>query len=305
MRRYSLAQLEAFVAIAKTGSFRSAADKLGLTQPTVSLRIRELEATIGKTLFERHGTGARLTSEGLVVLTYVERGLGLFDEMEYRLKTGDPLRGILRLGSSNTFALSPLASILATLEQSYPQLQVEVTIADSNSLGAMLNDNLLDIAFMMATNVKPSVRVEPLASCEIAWLSATTANGRPATLSHDLAGKRIMTLPSTSPLYAMITEWFQATGLPQPAFSTCNDMATILRLVKAGVATSVLPVCVAEIELQAGLIVGSNPGGLLKPLPLCAAYQANAQGPGIDVILQVARHTISRMGSSVRLLERP
>src|SRR5258706_10696457 len=102
MRRFSLAQLEAFRWICRLGTFHAAAEHLHLAQPSVSQRIRELESALDARLFERRGNGARLTAEGEILLRYAEQGLSLFDEMEDRLSTGDPLQGSPPLGASDT-----------------------------------------------------------------------------------------------------------------------------------------------------------------------------------------------------------
>ncbi len=73
MRKFSLAQLEAFLWICRLGTFHAAAERLNLTQPTVSLRIRELESALGARLFERRGNGMRLSAEGTILLRYAER----------------------------------------------------------------------------------------------------------------------------------------------------------------------------------------------------------------------------------------
>jgi DNA-binding transcriptional LysR family regulator len=138
MARFSLAQLEAFVWICRLGTFRAAAERLNLTQPSVSLRIRELEQALGASLFERRGNSMRLSAEGSILARYAERGLELFDEMEVRLRSGDPLHGSLRLGASDIFAMTCLSDIVSTLEAAYPLLQIELTVTNSTELGELL-----------------------------------------------------------------------------------------------------------------------------------------------------------------------
>ena len=68
MKRYTFAQLEAFVAICRLGTFRAAAEQIHITQPSISLRIAELEAAIGKALFVKRGRNAVLTQDGMTLL---------------------------------------------------------------------------------------------------------------------------------------------------------------------------------------------------------------------------------------------
>lgn len=295
MKRYTISQLEGFAAIAECGSFRRAAERLGITQPTISLRIRELEAAVGQPLFLRGKGGVRLSGAGQVMLRYVQRGLGSFDEMEQRLKTGDPLTGVLRLGSSNTFALSCLPAVLAALEGMQPGLNVELTITNSVTLARLLAAHKLDVAFLSETPVPPHVSVEPLAFCEIAWFaSPETRLGTRPLRPQDLADKRIMTLPAPSPFHAVISDWFGQSEVPLPPLSTCNDMSTILRLIRTGVAISVMPTSTAGFELQAGTITRHRAAPALAPMKMCVAYQAAAWGHFSQSILHLARDAVAR-----------
>src|SRR5690606_25132114 len=103
MSRITLAQMEAFQSICRLGSFQAAAEHLNVSQPTVSLRIQALEDALGQKLFERRGRRVKLSGAGLVVRQYAEQGIGLFAELENRMRTGDPLHGSLRIGTSNVF----------------------------------------------------------------------------------------------------------------------------------------------------------------------------------------------------------
>jgi LysR family cyn operon transcriptional activator len=300
MKRYTLSQIEAFTAIVDCGTFRLASERLGITQPTISLRIRELESAIGCPLFVRGKGGVRLTEAGQVMLRYAQRGLEAFNEMEIRLKTSDPLTGVLRLGSSNTFALSCLPMVLTALEQSQSRLNVELTISNSITLGALLADHKLDIAFMADTPVPAHVRIAPLAHCEIAWCASPEMDLGPRVLRPQrLAEKRLMTMPAPSPFHTIISNWFAAARVPLPRLSFCNDMATMVRLVRAGVAASVLPLGMIAPELHAGAIVRYRGAPGLAPLTLCIAHQASARGPCHEIISRIARDAVARADAAI------
>ena len=300
MKRYTISQLEAFTAIVDCGTFRLASERLGITQPTISLRIRELESAIGCPLFVRGKGGVRLSEAGQVMLRYAQRGLEAFTEMEIRLKTSDPLTGVLRLGSSNTFALSCLPAVLTALEHSQSGLNVELTISNSITLGTLLADHRLDIAFMADTPVPSHVRIAPLAHCEIAWCASPEMRLGPRTLRPQrLAEKRLMTMPAPSPFHTIIDTWFAAAQVPLPRLSFCNDMATIVRLVRTGVAASVLPLSIIGPELQAGTIVRYRGVPGLVPLTLCIAHQASARGHCNDIIARIARDVVARADGAI------
>src|SRR5436305_135367 len=119
----TLAQLRTFERIVRLGSFRVAANQLGLTQPSVSQRIKELEAALRSELFVRRGPRLSLTAEGHALLDYADRILETAGEIVNRFRSRDPLTGLLRLGLSESFALICLTDLLRRLEQRYPDLK--------------------------------------------------------------------------------------------------------------------------------------------------------------------------------------
>jgi len=200
MRRYTLAQLEALRSIVSFGTFQAAADHLNVTQPTISLRIRELELIVGYALLRRSGGKGELTAEGSIFYRYVDRLTRTLNEMDRHMRTRDPLQGLLRLGASDAFAISCLPELLSKLETTYPNVRVELTIRDSTSLAELLNAKMLDIAFMAETPMEQHVHIHPLAHCQMAWF-----------------GDGLKQATSQYHLSASATAWPWFCGLPTPA----------------------------------------------------------------------------------------
>ncbi len=297
MSRITLAQLRAFESIARVGSFQEAADQLHVTQPTISLRIRDLEAAVGKRLFLRRGTSLKLSDEGRVMLQYVKQGLGLFAEMEERIRTGDPLQGLLRLGASNVFACTCLPPIVSRLERTYPGLKIEITASHSVQLSDMLDANQLDIAFLSQGEQRSLVMVEPLGECDIAWLGGTTNPLKSKTVRpQELLGKNILTASPPSLLSRIIIDWFAAEKIPPPSLNVCNNVLIIAKLVTSGIAMSALPVAMVREEIENGSIIRYEQRVPFKPLRLIAAYQSSAAGPGISAVLKIAHDEVERSG---------
>lgn len=128
--------LRIFLAIAREGTLRGAARKLGQSQPTMGRRLRALEAATGQTLFQRTGEGFVLTDEGTAILPHAERmeeeALGL----QRRLAGHDEhLEGLLRVSSSDWFGTHLLVPVLAEFAQLQPRVTVElITSATQFSL---------------------------------------------------------------------------------------------------------------------------------------------------------------------------
>ena len=85
-----LVQLETFYWIARFGTFHAVAHKLNLTQPTLSARIRELELSLGVSLFRREGRLMRVTADGSTLLPHAESMVAIVEQIEKRVSSSDP-----------------------------------------------------------------------------------------------------------------------------------------------------------------------------------------------------------------------
>lgn len=297
MKRFSLAQLEAFRWICRLGTFRAAAERLNVTQPSISLRISELESALGVRLFTKRGRPIKLSAEGTIMLRYVERGLELFDEMDDILRNADPLQGFLRLGAVDTVAMTCLPEIVRALEAAYPEMKIELTITNNHALTELLNQNQLDIVFLLEPHLRGNLWSELLGEVDIAWLgSAEKPIGKKILRPMDLAGEHILTLTPPSRLNEIITNWFAVDKAPAPTLDLCNNIAVISRFVISGLAVSVLPVCVVQRELDAGLVVRYRQRPEFKPLSLYAAGQSALRSQTMNAILSVMRRVVEHSG---------
>ncbi len=100
----------------------------------MSQRIRELEAALNTELFLRRGPRISLTAEGHALVDYADRLLAGTGEMVDRFRTHDPLKGTLRLGLNESFALICLPELLGRLEQRYPAIRTSVFVGDTGTV---------------------------------------------------------------------------------------------------------------------------------------------------------------------------
>ncbi|HSV81842.1 MAG TPA: LysR family transcriptional regulator [Ramlibacter sp.] len=292
-RRYTLAQLEALRCVVKFRTFQAAADHLNVTQPTISLRIRELEQIVGYPLLRRSGGRGALTAEGETFFQYVETMMRTLDEMDRRVRPRDPMRGVLRLGASETFAIAFLPELLSRLEDQYPQLRVDVTLQHSSQLGAKLDAKELDLALMAEVPVDKHVHVQPLAGCEMAWFGRPEWSGAKPLSAKDLEGRRVVTLPVGSPMHAMTVAWFEASNAPAPALSICNSLSLIVRLTNSGHAWSVLPRCFGVSGENGAMPKPASAHPKLSAVRLCAAYQTGGSDDTLAPLVEMARSLLA------------
>ncbi len=139
--------LRTFLAVADSLSFTQAADRLQLSQPTVSQHVRRLEEAVGRRLFQRDTRVVRLTDDG-EAMTGFARTILAAHEQATSYFSGSALRGRLRFGASDDLAITQLPHILREFRQLHPRIDLELTVTQSGSLHRRLNAGHLDLVFV-------------------------------------------------------------------------------------------------------------------------------------------------------------
>lgn len=287
MTKSRLAQLEAFYWVARLGGFRAAAEKLNRTQPTISLRIKELENALDVSLFDRSGFRIQLTAASREMMSYVEKILALTSEMEDRLRQTDPLHGLLRVGVNDTFALTCLPEILTALERLYPHLRIDLRVDFSAILSKQLADRDLDIAFLVDPKLDSDIVVQPLGYLEHVWVASPRLQLPSGTLTpHDLSTERILINPKPSHMYFAAAAWFGVGGFDGRRISTCNSLPILTALTVAGCGVSMLPAVILQVELASNRLRMVTTEPPVPPMIMCAAY--HDKNPSINAVLSIA-----------------
>jgi DNA-binding transcriptional LysR family regulator len=126
MSSLDLDLLKAFAAIIDTGSFTRAGERLGLTQSAITLKLRRLEAQVGRTLMTRNAKAIALTEDGTALLPFARRMIDMNDAAIAELR-GPKLKGTVRLGTPEDFATAHLPNVLAGFAAEFPDVALEVT----------------------------------------------------------------------------------------------------------------------------------------------------------------------------------
>ena len=150
-----------FAAVASCESITKAAETLYVSQPTVSVAIREMEEYYGTKFFERISQRLRITEEGRIMLAHVLHLLEQYDEMEKMFRNPDS-RGLLRVGTSVNVGNGYMAGLVAAFQEMHPEIQVKVRVSSAEFLEKLLTDNQLDLAVASGAFHSPMIRLEPL-----------------------------------------------------------------------------------------------------------------------------------------------
>ena len=143
----TLRHMKIFVMVCRCKSVTTAAEKLGIAQPAVSLAIKELEQYYGIRLFDRISHKMFITEEGRQLLQYANKIVALFDEIEYDIRNWDSF-GILRIGSSITIGTCLMPDYVRRFRAQYPKFKVLVTIDNSAEIEKKILENQLDFALI-------------------------------------------------------------------------------------------------------------------------------------------------------------
>jgi DNA-binding transcriptional LysR family regulator len=291
--RIQTSQLEAVLWIARLGSFRAAAAQLNLSQPTISMRVRELEHHLGITLFDRSGYRARLTEAGRETVRLAERILSLAEEMEQRSAQSLTLAEPIRLGAVDSFALTLLPALLAQLEEKFPHLRVELLIDFSFNLNRRLQRGELDVAFLTGPVDGQALWVEPLVRQPLAWI-ASPHLPLPARVLRpdDLCGLAILTNPGPSHLFRAVQDWFAAADVKPERIMTCNSLTIMARLVASGFAITLLPIGILRPELALGTLRLLRTAPQVNPHELLMVSRESVPASLRSMIRDIALHLV-------------
>lgn len=136
-----------FARIAETGSFSRTAEQLGYSQSAVTMQIKQLEGELNTLLFERIGKQVKLTQAGSRLLPYAVEMLETLQKAEHSVREPEEITGQLRIGTSESFVMSVLPPVFASLQEICPLVEVTVQTALVPDLFQKLRQNEIDILF--------------------------------------------------------------------------------------------------------------------------------------------------------------
>jgi len=293
----TLAQLRAFENIVRLGSFHAAARMLGITQPSISQRIRELEAELGVALFTRNGPRIAVTAEGHALVEYAARTLGAADNMVARFRSRDPLLGVLRIGVTESFALVCLPDLVRRLEQRHSQLKISVTVGDASTISSLLNNHQLDLGIVSQPDVGSHIQQLPVGLNELGWIAgpATELPRAPLTPAQ-LSTRHLIGSPESARLYATMMNWFAVGGAVPARVSTCNSLSVTIRMVLDSLAIGLLPLRVVAAELESGAAVRVPVTTQVDAHRVSLCYQVADFGPSLQSVVDATKDLIAEHG---------
>jgi DNA-binding transcriptional LysR family regulator len=238
----TLRMLKTFNAVARTGSFSAAADKVALTQAAVSLQMRGLEEALGRQLFDRRGRQITLTQHGHTIWPKVEQILDLLAQLE--AKPTDAMEGPVTIGAVVS-VIGALSLAVARLKAAHPRLDVRLLSARSDELANMVEAGEVDVAAVVApadgtlpdTLKWTTLYTEPM----MLVVSRDVADNDPQRILRSHGFLRFDRRVRTG---QVVEQALLKAGLMVNEYLELNSIETIVALVREKVGVAVLPLLI-------------------------------------------------------------
>ncbi|CAD6512516.1 HTH-type transcriptional regulator ArgP [Paraburkholderia hiiakae] len=247
-RGFDLAQLRTFIAVTEAGSVSEGAQRVFLSQSSVSEQLKKLEERVGQPLFVRSKQGMSATPAGAKLIDHARRIVALcdaaFDDM-----LGRTLDGEVRIAITDYYRPHDVAEIIRRFANQHPRLRLHVTVLPSAVIDSSADDNAYDIGLSLrlmeegrGTQKSTSIRREKLV-----WVGAAqTLRERPALTPP----WPLVLLPATCQLQRRVVRLLEEARMPYLISHSASGVAGLQLALKAGLGIS----CLNESAIGEGLM---------------------------------------------------
>ena len=298
----TLKQLETFYWVCRLGGFAAAARHMHSTQSGVSMRIQDLESSLGVALFDRNQRSARLTAKGQELIQYAERLMTATSEIRHRI--GDPKvsSGTVRLGVTEFVAVTWLPGLVAAINENYPDIALELDVDLTLTQMRKLQNGDLDVAVLPGPIDEPGLAHVSLGSVEFAWMASPRLGVPRAKLTpRDLRAWPLLTLTHDSNLHKLLARWFEASDATIRRANACNSIGVLAALTMAGLGVSYLPREHFARDIEDGRLQVLDIAPRLPDLEYLAIFEKRQIQPLAQTIAQLAQQysTFRKAGKGV------
>jgi DNA-binding transcriptional LysR family regulator len=250
MYRLSFDQLQTFAHVVDAGSFSAAAERLELSQPAVSLQVRQLEKRLGVRLVERVGRRAAPTAAGEELLVHVRSiDAAVTTALEAMTRHSKGVTGRVRLGTGATACIYFLPAVLRELRNRFPSLNIIVSTGDTSDILKSIEENTIDAGLVTLPAPGRMFDVTPVLEDEFVAITSADSMKLPGRITPSSLAKLPLVLHQPSANTRLfLNQWFLHAGLTLRPIMELDSVEAIKELVGAGLGCSV----VTRMALPAG-----------------------------------------------------
>jgi DNA-binding transcriptional LysR family regulator len=274
-------QLAAFCAVVERKSFSQAAERLGVTQPAVSLQIRSLEQRLGRQLLDRSGRRVEPTEAGRRLYASAQRLLAAEEHLLEDLDADDEgaITGTLELGASTGPGGTVVPLLLCDFQEQHPDVRVRLTVSDTQTVVDRVGDRELELGIVGAGRRHRGVAFEPFFRDEVvlACPSGHRLAGKTISLD-DLKGEKLIVMQEGAGVRQVIEDELRKTGMRLRDLDVHLELGlqeSVRSAVVAGHGIAFISRLAIEADLDAGRIATARVRGLD---PVREIFLARASG---------------------------
>jgi DNA-binding transcriptional LysR family regulator len=243
MRDIKLDQLRTFLEVVDHGGFSAAAARLQLSQPAVSLQVRQLERRLGVRLIERVGKRTRPTAAGADLVEHARRiEENVQAALDGMAAYAHGTLGRVRIGTGATACIYLLPPILSDLRRRFPTLEITVRTGNTADVLKDLEENWIDIGLVTLPAPGRMFAVTPLLDDAFVAIAAADDDRLPAVVTPKaLSGLPVLLYEAGGNTRRVVDAWFAKAGVRLTPAMDLGSVEAIKELVGAGLGCAVLP----------------------------------------------------------------
>jgi LysR family hydrogen peroxide-inducible transcriptional activator len=251
----TLRQLRYFNALASHGHFGRAADECAISQPALSMQIKELEGALGGVLFERGPRHVALTTFGEEVAPRVRDILRSVDELgDLARASQDRLVGRLRIGVIPTIAPYLLPEVIGNLARMHPELDIHVRETLTPKLIQELADGRLDTAIVALPVSERSLVEVALFSEHFLLVRPGEDEGTPVPSGKMLRAMRLLLLEEGHCFRDQALSFCNLQSSPPREMLDASSLSTLVQMVSAGIGVTLIPEMAVAVETRSASV---------------------------------------------------
>lgn len=254
----NLNYLKLFNILAAELSFSKTASLLYISQPAVSIQIKNLENELGFKLFDRTGRQLQLTENGKILYQYTKKIFELVDKADTELTSqASNLKGMVEVGASNTPGTYVLPKILSEYSEAYPAVVSNLHIGNTHEVEKMVLENRVDFAIKGGEVLYNSkLYVEWIAEDEMVFITSPNsllAKQKFVKLS-ELKREKFIVHEKNSQLYNLVADILEELNLLDNITMTVGHIDAIKQAVKLEIGIAAVPLPAVKDDLEAGIL---------------------------------------------------
>ncbi|MFN2511477.1 MAG: selenium metabolism-associated LysR family transcriptional regulator [Pyrinomonadaceae bacterium] len=250
--------LQIFVSVAKHLNFTRAGEEVNLSQPSVSVRMRQLERYLDSKLFEQLGKKIALTEAGRMLLPFAIRVIAAMDDARHAIDELQGLeRGSLRIGASTTPGMYLIPQTIAQFKQRYPKIDVHLAVKDTRQIEEGVIRNEFDFGFVGGHLAGDEVEVLPWITDELRLIvpKGHRLAGRRTVKPQDLLKEQFILREQGSATRAVVAAHLGKLGIEPAAVMEIANPESVKKAVQSGLGIAFISGYAVETELKARILV--------------------------------------------------